>query len=166
MLKKLFGKREEKQWSVSVYAPVNGKVVPLEDVPDPVFAEKMMGEGVAIWPDHDLVVAPVNGTIIQLFPTKHAIGIQAENGAEILIHIGLETVGLKGEGFTSYVQEGDKVKVGEKLIGFDQSIIREQAASPIIPMIITNSAEMRDIKMKDGINQVTAGVEEIIHINK
>ncbi|MGP4039418.1 PTS sugar transporter subunit IIA [Gracilibacillus sp. D59] len=166
MLQKLFGKKEEKHTSVSLCAPVSGKVVPLEEVPDPVFSEKMMGDGIAIWPENDLVVAPVEGTVMQLFPTKHAIGIQADNGVEILIHIGLETVGLKGEGFTSYVQEGDKVMIGDKLIGFDQTIIHEKASSTITPMIITNSADMSDIKTKDGVKQVTAGVEELIIVNK
>ncbi|MFP3490142.1 PTS glucose transporter subunit IIA, partial [Staphylococcus sp. SIMBA_130] len=85
-------------------------------VPDPVFSEKMMGDGVAIKPTNGEVVSPVIGEIIQVFPTKHAVGIRAENGAEIFIHIGLETVSLDGEGFTSYVGEGDQVKQGDKLI--------------------------------------------------
>src|SRR5690625_772749 len=112
MLKSLFGKKED-QNSLTIYAPVSGETVLLENVSDPVFSEKMMGEGMAIIPDHDIVFAPVEGKVVQLSPSKHAVGMKASNGAEILIHIGLETVSLGGEGFTAHVQEGDHVKPGD-----------------------------------------------------
>jgi len=91
----------------------------LEEVPDPVFAQKMMGDGIAIEPTEGTVVSPVNGEIVQFFPTKHAIGIKSETGVEVLIHVGLETVGMKGEGFEGLVEVGDKVKVGTPLLTFD-----------------------------------------------
>ncbi|MBA9027702.1 MULTISPECIES: PTS sugar transporter subunit IIA [Bacillaceae] len=149
MFKKLFGKKTEESVPVNkeivLFAPMNGSVVALEDVPDPVFAEKMMGDGLAIEPGEDTVYSPVDGEIVQVFPTKHAVGIKALNGAEILIHIGLETVGLNGEGFEAFVSAGDKVKMGDKLISFNQTIIKEKAKSTIIPIIITNSDDVESI---------------------
>ncbi|MBP2079601.1 PTS sugar transporter subunit IIA [Oceanobacillus polygoni] len=164
MFGKLFKKKEE-VIDVSLTAPVSGEVVALEEVPDPVFSEKMMGDGVAIKPANGEVVSPVNGEIIQVFPTKHAVGIRAENGAEILIHIGLETVSLDGEGFTSYVKEGDQVKQGDKLIHFDMDIVHEKAKSTVTPIIITNTDDMRNIEAKT-IKQVTAGQDEILQVTK
>ena len=109
MLKSLFGKKED-QKNIMLYTPISGKTVSLEDVPDPVFSEKIMGECMVTKPNSDVVLSPVEGEIMQLFPTKHAVGIKAAKGAEILIHIGLETVNLEGEGFTAHVQQGDHVK--------------------------------------------------------
>jgi sugar PTS system EIIA component len=137
MFKKLFGKKENEV--VELTAPLNGKVIDVTEVPDPVFSQKMMGEGVAFEPIDGQVVSPVDGEVIQLFHTKHAIGIQTKSGLEILIHIGLETVALNGEGFEAFVQVGDKVKRGDKLISFDLDFIKEKAASIITPMIITNT---------------------------
>lgn len=122
-----------------IYAPINGKVVKLEDVPDPVFSEKMMGEGIAIIPDKGEVVSPVYGEVVQISETRHAIGLVAIDGTEILIHIGLETVALKGEGFTVHVNVGDKVSTGQKLIDVDLDYIQEHGTKSITPIIITNS---------------------------
>lgn len=138
MFKKLFGKKEEVK-SVDLFAPLSGAAVALETVPDPVFAEKMMGDGIAIEPTEGVVVSPVKGEVLQVFPTKHAVGLKAENGAEILIHIGLETVSMNGEGFESHVTEGTKVNVGDKLVTFDMNLVKEKAKSTITPVIITNS---------------------------
>src|SRR5690625_880342 len=149
MFKKLFGNKKAED-SISIVAPVDGKRIPLEEVPDQVFSQKMMGEGVAIKPDNGVIVSPIQGTIKQVFPTKHAIGIQALNGAEILIHIGLETVELKGEGFTLHVQEGAKVNQGQKLITFDGETMQEQGKNMITPIIITNTDEMGDIRTEIG----------------
>lgn len=148
MFKKLFGKQEPANKTISIYAPMTGEVKELEEVPDPVFAEKMMGDGLAIDPTRGEVVSPVDGEIMQVFPTKHAIGIKAENGAEILIHIGLETVGMKGEGFTTFISEGDKVKRGDKLVDFDLALVSEKAKSTITPIIITNGDEVETINKK------------------
>lgn len=165
MFKKLFKKKKDENNSISIYAPIDGEVVPLEDVPDPVFSQKMMGDGVAIKPNNGTVVSPVQGKIMQVFPTKHAIGIQAENGIEILLHIGLETVNLNGEGFTTHVQEGDNVKVGDALVTFEKEIIEEKAKSTITPVIITNTTEMKEIQIKDP-QSVQAGQDEIIFVSK
>ncbi|WP_067727871.1 PTS sugar transporter subunit IIA [Oceanobacillus damuensis] len=164
MLKSLFKKKEAIK-DITLVAPVSGKLVSLEEVPDPVFAEKMMGNGVAIEPANGEIVSPIDGKIVQLFPTLHAIGIEAENGAEILLHIGLDTVNLNGEGFTAHVEEGKKIKQGTPLLSADLDVIREKARGTIIPIIITNSDEMSSIKATD-VKQVTAGKEEILVVKR
>lgn len=132
-------KKKKQSTSMEIVAPVNGEIIPLKDVPDPVFSQKMMGEGIAITPSDGHFLSPVNGKIVQVPDTKHAIGILAEDGSEILIHIGLETVALKGEGFDVKVKEGDDVTVGQLLIEADLDYIREHADNIITPIIITNS---------------------------
>src|SRR5690625_692457 len=122
MFKNLFKKSSEQE-KLEIYAPLNGKVVKLEDVPDPVFNQKMMGEGIAIMPSEGKVVSPVECKIVQVPESKHAVGIEAVDGTEILIHVGLETVALKGEGFTVNVAAGDKVSVGDQLMEFDLNYI-------------------------------------------
>src|SRR5699024_6981164 len=103
--------------------PVDGKLVSLEEVPDPVFSEKMMGDGIAVRPTSDEVLSPCDGKIVQVFPTKHAVGIQTANGADVLIHVGLETVELNGEGFTSFVDEGDQVNKVINLLSLIRAIL-------------------------------------------
>ena len=95
--------------------PIEGEIIPLDEIPDPVFSQKMMGDGFGIIPSKGLVVSPVDGEIINVFPTKHAVGIMSKQGYEILIHVGLETVNLKGEGFTLLVKQGDHVLKGQKI---------------------------------------------------
>jgi len=123
MLKKLFSKKETFDNLVS---PMTGNVVKMEDVPDDMFSQKMLGDGIAIEPAEGTVVAPLDGEIIQFFPTKHAVGIRGNSGLEVLIHIGLETVALNGEGFEGYVQQGDKVRAGDKLISFDLDLKKKR----------------------------------------
>lgn len=130
-----------KKNKVQVFSPLNGQVIPLEQVPDPVFSQKMMGEGVAIMPIGGDVVAPIDGTVVLISKTKHAIGIRAKDDTEALIHVGLETVTLKGEGFTVFVNEGDVVSVGQKLMEVDWDLIKDKVPSIITPIVITNSAD-------------------------
>ncbi len=164
MLKKLFGKKEEAPKTIHAVAPLTGSVKSLEEVPDPVFSQKMMGDGVAIDPTEGKVLSPLDGEIMQLFPTKHAVGIKGENGAEILIHIGLETVSMNGEGFESHVSEGSKVKKGDTLITYDLELVNKKAKSTITPIILTNGDDMGDLIKKE-ITSVTAGKEEILEIH-
>ncbi|GAA5417600.1 PTS system glucose-specific EIIA component [Paraliobacillus ryukyuensis] len=145
MFKKLFGKKEE-QVTVEeeeVKAPVTGELVALEDVPDPTFSQKMMGDGVAFKPTDGTFVAPVSGEVVNLFPTKHAIGIKSQAGVEYLLHIGLETVALDGEGFEAHVKQGDKVEVGDKLVTVDLELVAEKADT-ISPLVITNEISSLD----------------------
>jgi sugar PTS system EIIA component len=144
LFNKLFGKKDIKK-EETVVAPLTGKIVSIEEVPDPTFSQKMMGDGIAIEPTEGVVVAPVNGEVVQFFHTKHAIGIKSESGAEILIHVGLETVSMNGEGFEGHVKVGDKVKAGDKLLSFDLELIKEKAASTITPIVITNSDAVESI---------------------
>ncbi|WP_163100904.1 PTS sugar transporter subunit IIA [Peribacillus alkalitolerans] len=162
MFKKLFGKKTEQAPDVLV-SPATGRVIPLEEVPDPVFAEKMMGDGLAIEPTEGVIVAPIDGKVLQVFPTKHAIGLKTDAGTEILIHIGLETVGMKGEGFEAHVKEGDLVKKGDTLVIFDLNLVREKAKSLITPIIITNTAEMKSFK-KASTTELTKGETTFITV--
>ncbi|WNF21397.1 PTS glucose transporter subunit IIA [Mesobacillus jeotgali] len=163
MFKKLFGIKEEQVKTIQLLAPMTGKAVSLSSVPDPVFSEKMMGDGVAIEPSEGVVVSPVEGEILQVFPTKHAVGIRAKNGAELLIHIGLETVSLKGEGFETHVTQGDKVKEGDKLVTFDLSVISEKAKSTVTPVIITNTDQAAELKVLTEGN-VEKGITPILEV--
>jgi sugar PTS system EIIA component len=128
-----------KKKPLQIVAPVTGAVIPLGEVPDPVFSQKMMGEGLAIMPTEGSIHSPVNGTIMLVAATKHAVGIRAEDGTEILIHVGLETVALNGEGFNAFVKEGEKVSTGQLLLEVDWDYIRQNAKSIVTPIIITNS---------------------------
>ncbi|MFZ3580402.1 PTS system trehalose-specific EIIBC component [Virgibacillus sp. DJP39] len=139
-----------------IYAPLSGEIKQLSDVPDPTFAEKMMGDGLAIEPSDGKVVAPFDGKIVQIFPTKHAVGLESTNGVEVLIHIGLETVSLDGEGFEAHVKQGDQVKAGDPLVTFDLEYIREKAKSTITPIIITNGDALSSLE-KTNENVVVGG---------
>ncbi|CDQ18671.1 PTS sugar transporter subunit IIA [Halobacillus karajensis] len=161
MFKKLFG---NKSTAFNVISPLSGKKVALEEVPDPVFSQKMMGEGVALEPKDGYVFSPLEGTIVQLFPTKHAIGLETKSGAEVLIHIGLETVAMEGEGFEAFVSKGDKVKVGDKLISFDLGLVKEKAKSTLTPIIITNSDEF-DVQVVEGV-ELNAVSTPILSVKK
>nr|WP_205397141.1 beta-glucoside-specific PTS transporter subunit IIABC [Streptococcus lutetiensis] len=128
-----------------IASPMIGQVVKLENVPDEVFASGAMGKGIAIDPADGTVVAPAAGEITLVFPTGHAIGMRTENGAEILIHVGMDTVSLAGKGFNTFVQVGDKVDAGQKLLEFDLATIREANLPVISPVIVTNSTEFEDV---------------------
>ena len=128
-----------------IASPMIGQVVKLENVPDEVFASGAMGKGIAIDPADGTVVAPAAGEITLVFPTGHAIGMCTENGAEILIHVGMDTVSLVGKGFNTFVQVGDKVDAGQKLLEFDLATIREANLPVISPVIVTNSTEFEDV---------------------
>ncbi|MBY4605193.1 MULTISPECIES: glucose-specific PTS transporter subunit IIBC [Bacillus] len=130
--------------------PLKGETVSLTDVPDQVFSEKMMGEGFAIDPSEGKVVAPADGEIVSIFPTKHAIGFMSAGGTEILIHVGIDTVKLNGEGFETYVTSGQAVKQGELLLTFNLDYIKQHAVSAVTPVIFTNASEedMKHIQMK------------------
>lgn len=151
-------------------SPITGDLLPITDVPDQVFSGRMVGDGFAIRPSEGKVVSPVNGEIVTLFPTKHAIGIKADDGTELLIHIGIDTVHLKGEGFTSRVEQGDLVEQGQLLMEMDLAYIGEHAPSIITPIVFTNLQEGQSVKIKASgyveanskdIVEITGGTEEI-----
>ncbi|MBY0752959.1 beta-glucoside-specific PTS transporter subunit IIABC [Streptococcus sp. 2018037] len=128
-----------------IASPLIGKVVKLENVPDAVFASGAMGKGIAIDPLDGILVSPAKAEVTLVFPTKHAIGLRTENGAELLIHIGMDTVSLAGKGFESFVQVGDVVEAGQKLLEFDLNQIKAADLPVITPIIVTNTADYEDI---------------------
>ena len=132
--KKLFGKPVD-----SLYAPIPGKAVPITEVPDPTFAEGLLGNGIAIEPTEGKVYAPCDGTVEMMFSTGHAVSLTADFGAEILIHVGLETVGLEGKPFTVHVANGDKVKKGQLMIEVDLEAVKAAGLNTITPMLICNT---------------------------
>lgn len=134
MFKNLFNKKSE----IILYLPVKGNVVDITDVPDPVFSEKMMGEGVAIVPDGSTICSPVDGQVVQIFNTKHALSLRSTNGIELIIHIGLETVNLNGEGFETLVNEGDYITAKQNLLKVNFEFIKSKGLNTIIPIVIIN----------------------------
>ncbi|MEE1036206.1 MAG: PTS glucose transporter subunit IIA [Oscillospiraceae bacterium] len=134
--KKLFGKSMDE-----LSAPVAGNAVPVSQVPDPTFAEELLGKGIAIEPTEGKVYAPCNATVDMMFETGHAVSLVADFGAEVLIHVGLETVSLKGKHFTVHAANGDKVKKGDLLIEFDLEAIKAEGFNTITPMLVCNSAD-------------------------
>ena len=140
MFKGLFKKKQPNDQD-PMLVPLKGKIVHLETVPDPVFAEKMMGDGFAIDPADGTIVSPVDGEVITIFPTKHAISLKSKQGREILIHVGLETVQLNGEGFTPLVMDGQKIKKGQELLKVNFDAIKEKVPSILTPVVFTNLSE-------------------------
>ena len=147
-LKKMFGGKEEKK---TVLAPAAGKAVSLKEVNDPTFSQEILGKGVAIIPSEGKIVAPADGTISVFFETKHAVSVTTDGGAEIIVHVGLDTVNLKGEHFTAHKQQGDKVKAGELLLEFDMEAIKAAGYDVITPVIICNTPDFPDMVCHTGM---------------
>ena len=141
--------------ALQLAAPLSGILLPLESVPDPVFAQKMVGDGISIDPISPLVKAPCDGEVIQLHPSHHAITVKSDDGIEILVHVGLDTVDLRGEGFIPKVHEGDRVKIGDDLIEFDIDYVALHAKSLLTQMVVTNSERVAQFVPQTG--QVMAG---------
>ena len=132
-------------------SPIQGRLVQLEQVPDPVFAGKIMGEGFAIEPQTGDVTAPFNATVTSLMEdTRHAVGLTAEDGTEVLIHFGIDTVKLGGAGFVSLVAQGDEVKAGQLLLQIDLEQIRDKVPSLISPVVFTNLPEGVGVTVEEG----------------
>ncbi len=121
--------------TIRVLAPLDGTVLDLAEVPDQVFAQKMVGDGLAIDPSGSLAVAPVTGTLRKLFPGGHAFGIATASGAELIVHIGLDTIELKGKGFSNIAQEGQYVEVGTPIVRFDLPTIEQEGKVVISPVV-------------------------------
>lgn len=147
---------------ISVVSPLDGDVIELKEVDDEVFASGVTGKGVAIVPTNNVVVSPVEGTVSVLFPSKHAVGITTKDGVELLVHIGLNTVMLNGEGFTAFVKQGDKVVCGQKLLEFDKKFILSKGYSLQSPVLVTNADQFSDIVMNE--NQTVKTGEELYKV--
>jgi PTS system beta-glucosides-specific IIC component len=158
----MFGLKKDKK--IMITSPIEGEVLPLSMVKDPVFRDKIVGDGVAILPSKGRVVAPADGTVAMLFDTRHAISIRTEQGVELLIHIGLDTVNLKGQFFTAHVSAGDTVKKGDLLVEFDVDGIKGAGYEIMTPVIICNMTDY------SGITSDTGGMikelEQLITVKK
>lgn len=154
-----FKKQSSELVKNAICAVADGKLVALESVSDPVFSEKMLGDGIAIIPQNGYIVAPCDGQITMIYPTLHAFGIENEEGVEILIHIGINTVDLNGAGFTQYVSVNEKVKTGDKVISFDTDYLLEEKYDFTTMMIFPNCAHQL---IKKDIGFVRKGKDIVI----
>lgn len=155
---------EEKTDTNEIYAPIEGEIIPLKEVKDEAFSSELLGKGVCILPANGDVYAPVTGTVTNLFPTLHAVGITTDDYVEVLIHIGMDTVNLKGEGFQAFVQQGDYVTKGQKLITFDYQKFEELNINLQTPVVITNSQDFKNIQIAGydhkSVNDVMIKIEK------
>lgn len=142
----------KKKVDTNIYAPVKGKCIDITEVDDPGFSSKVMGDGVAIIPEGDVISAPASGSISMIFETGHAFGILADNGAEILVHIGIDTVNMNGEGFTKLKASGDKVKKGDPIIKIDLEKIKAEY-DPATMVIMTNGKSFCKPTLNTQVNE-------------
>ena len=148
---------------IIIKSPLNGEVISITGVSDPAFSEKMLGDGIAIHPSDGRVVAPVNGTVTQIFDTFHAVTLTSDEGVEILIHIGINTVQLKGKHFKPHVKTGDSVKIGDLLIEFDLEAIAK-VYETVTPVVVCNSDDYNSFKIITGKDKSEG--DEIIILEK
>ena len=143
-----FGGNKNKQATepLTVYAPFGGNAIALEEIPDPVFSQGILGQGCGMEPAEETVCAPFNGTVTQVIDTKHAVGITSKDGLELLIHVGMDTVDMKGQGFTCHVKEGDSVKLGQKLITFSMEAIKAAGHPTTTAVVVTNADDFAEIQ--------------------
>jgi len=136
--------------ALEIVSPLEGEIVAIEDVPDVIFAEKIVGDGIAINPTGNKLVAPVTGEIVKIYETNHAFAIRSNDGLEVLVHFGLDTVELRGEGFTRIAEEGQQINAGETIIEFDLALLTEKAKSVITPCIVSNMDEIKSMEKAAG----------------
>ncbi len=148
--------------TLGLVAPLSGYLVPIEQVPDPVFAQKLVGDGISVDPTTTLLIAPCNGEIMHIHPAGHALTIKSPEGVEVMMHIGLDTVKLRGEGFTTKVKVGDKVSPGDELIEFEADLVAQKARSLLTQIVITNSDLLTSVSYTAG--KVTAGDTVILEL--
>lgn len=162
--KKFFGGADAAD---ELLSPLIGKLVPMKDVPDPTFAEEMLGPGVAIIPSEGKLFAPADGTVTLVFDTLHAVAIKTSNGAELLFHLGLDTVKENGAGFEAHVSVGDEVKTGDVLLSFDKEGLEAKGYNLITPMILTNKADFSSIDVAvDKMNQDVTNEDVVLTLKK
>ena len=156
MLKKACKEKE------MILAPLTGEVIPLCEVPDDVFSAGILGDGVAILPEDGKIYSPVDGVLDSVAETKHAFGFHAKAGFDVLVHVGLDTVNLKGEGFTVHVPQGESVKAGDLVAEVDLKLLEEKKISPITPVVLCGGEEEIAVRMSCG--KVTAGENEVLRL--
>lgn len=154
----LFSKiKTKKQKNFSIYSPVDGDVINITKTNDPLFKDEALGKGVGITAVKDTILSPANGTISTFFPTKHAIGITTEDGVEILIHVGVDTVELEGKYFTALKKQGEAVKLGDPLLNVDFKSIKNSGYDPTVMLVVTNTAEFTSVFIREG-HKITTDV--------
>ena len=159
-----FFKKKAKEYDDVIYAPLKGEAVASAEVNDPTFAEEMLGKGMAIKPSEGKVYAPFDGEVALVFDTKHAISLVSTKGTEILIHVGLDTVMLKGEHYTAHVEAGAAVKKGDLLLEFDMEAIKAAGYEIITPVVICNADDYKDVIRTTG-KQVEPG-DTVMELDK
>lgn len=147
-----FLKKEE----FKVVSPVSGKCIRITDVPDPVFGTKMMGDGFAVIPDENEIVSPVSGVAESVFPTRHAVGLKTKEGVEVIVHVGLNTVELNGEGFKALISQGSKVKAGQPIIQFDKEKLEKKGYN-LVTMVVFPSGYDKEIQLDKTDQKVESG---------
>lgn len=157
----MFGLFKRKNNKFELLAPVTGRTIPLSEVADEVFAQKLAGDGIAIEPTGDIIVAPADGELTLVFKTLHAFALTLDNGVEILIHIGLETVSLNGEGFEQLVPQGTKVKAGTPIIKINKDLIKSKGLPLTTPVLITNPDITEKLNLQENID-VVAGKTPVV----
>ncbi|GGB34465.1 PTS glucose transporter subunit IIA [Oceanisphaera marina] len=157
-LKRMVSDESVDSGGIDIFAPLSGELVAIEEVPDVVFAEKIVGDGIAIKPSGNKMVAPCNGTIGKIFETNHAFSIESDSGIELFVHFGIDTVELKGEGFTRVATEGQQVKVGDTIIEFDLALLEAKAKSTLTPIVISNMDEIKELTKHTGAVNLGEGV--------
>jgi len=155
---------DDDQNYIEILAPISGDIVKIEDVPDVVFAEKIVGDGVAIKPTGNKIVAPLSGKIGKIFETNHAFAIESDDGIELFVHFGIDTVELKGEGFKRIAEEGQQVKVGDPIIEFDLAFLEGKAKSVLTPVVISNMDSIHELIKLSGT--VEEGKTPIMKVKK
>ena len=156
-----FGRKESEKFMVS---PMHGRMVSVREIPDEVFSEKIIGDGAAIIPDEDEIVSPIDGEIVQIAGTGHAFCIRSDDGLDVLLHVGVDTVNMKGEGFESFVSVGQKVKMGEKIGTADVKLIEEKGYPLHSAVLITNMQEIENMETYSG--EAQAGKTKLISYKK
>ena len=149
-----FKKKEKEEPVKELRAIVSGHVIPITEVADPVFSSKALGDGVAIRPEGQVITAPCSGEISMVAETGHAVGITVNDGAELLLHIGLDTVSLNGEGFRVMIKQGKKVKQGDVLLEFDKALVERKGLATDCILIVTNADDFSGMKLAGGIDAV------------
>lgn len=145
-------------------APVAGRVIAMADVPDPVFSANTLGKGCAIWPDEETVYAPISGTVTVVM--GHAVGIAGSNGIEALVHVGIDTVAMNGEGFTGYVAQGDTVHAGEPIIGIDRAAIKAAGHPDCVVLAVSNTAEFADVALTAQPESTVAAGAAVLQVSR
>lgn len=163
-LKRMVSDDTSEASGIDIFAPLSGELVAIEEVPDVVFAEKIVGDGIAIKPSGNKMVAPCDGTIGKIFETNHAFSIESDSGLELFVHFGIDTVELKGEGFTRIAREGQQVKKGDTIIEFDLALLEAKAKSTLTPVVISNMDEVKEVSKLSGA--VTLAEDVIMRVKK